>query len=131
MARDWTGKTAPAQPEKEINGEERFVNEHKGKDADNYGAEFPGGLSKFTDYLIAETKYPEAELKKGLEGKVIVSFIVEKDGTISEVEVKEGISPALDKEAIRVIRNSPNWIPGKENGIPVRIKHDIGLNFKR
>lgn len=131
MARDWTGKTAPAQPEKEINGEERFVNEHKGKDADNYGAEFPGGLSKFTDYLIAETKYPEAELKKGLEGKVIVSFIVEKDGAISEVEVKEGISPALDKEAIRVIRNSPNWIPGKENGIPVRIKHDIGLNFKR
>lgn len=122
-------KIVPAESGEENDGAAR--NEHKGKDTDNYGAEFPGGLSKFTNYLIAETKYPEAELKEGLEGRVIVSFVVEKDGSITEVEVKEGISPALDKEAIRVISNSPNWIPGKQNGIPVRIKHDIGLNFKR
>ncbi|ALL07165.1 hypothetical protein AQ505_17730 [Pedobacter sp. PACM 27299] len=127
-------KTAPAEFGKEDNvkqddGEKE--NEQKGKDADNYGAEFPGGLSKFTGYLIAETKYPKAEFNKGLEGSVIVSFVVEKDGAITEVVVKKGISPALDKEAIRVISNSPNWIPGKQNGTPVRIKHDIRLNFKR
>lgn len=96
---------------------------------DTYGASFPGGIDKFVAYLKAETKYPESERKKGIEGKVMVSFIVDQEGALTEVKIEEGISPALDQEALRLMRNSKKWIPGKVNGVPVKIKYDMGVNF--
>lgn len=98
---------------------------------DTFGAEFPGGTARFLEYLKEEIKYPEIDLKKGTEGKVLVTFIIDKDGTLTDATIKEGISPGLDQEALRVIRNSPGWIPGKEKGVPVKIRYDIGVNFKR
>lgn len=107
----------------EANGLNRNVN-------DTYGATFPGGLNNFITYLKEATKYPEKDLKKGLEGKVVVTFVIDKDGSVTDAAVKESVSPDIDKEALRVIRNSPKWIPGKGNGAPVRIRYDIGVDFK-
>ncbi len=95
-----------------------------------FDAVFPGGLAKFVAYLKTATKYPAIDLKNRTEGKVMVTFIIDKDGNLIDAEVKKGVSPGLDQEAIRLISNSPKWIPGNENGIPVRIRYDIGVNFK-
>lgn len=100
------------------------------KAEESHGAEFPGGLTKFAAYLKIATRYPKAGTQKGLEGRVMVSFIVDVDGAVTDVAIKSGVDPVLDQEAIRVISHSPKWIPGKENGQPVRVQYDIGVNFK-
>ncbi len=90
--------------------------------------EFPGS---FNQYLIDNIKYPLAEKKAGKQGTVYVSFVVEKDGTITNVRIKKGIegAPGLSEEAIRVIKLMPNWTPGKLNGHPVRIEMTQPIRF--
>ena len=92
--------------------------------------QFPGGHKKMLDFLLVETKYPYEAYEREEVGEVIVSFRVEKDGYISMAKVLRGVSPSLDKEAVRVVRSMPNWVPGTKNGVPVPAELTIPINFK-
>jgi TonB family protein len=92
--------------------------------------QFQGGDSALVDYIAHNVHYPQAEKAQGIQGKVFVGFIVEKDGSISNVEVKRGIGEGCDAEAVRVVENMPNWIPGKQKGEPVRVSFMLPINYK-
>lgn len=92
--------------------------------------EFPGGSGAFMQYLSTSVKYPVVAEENGVQGRVICSFIVEPDGSISEVKVVKSVDPSLDKEAQRVISSMPKWIPGKKNGSPVRVKYTTPVTFR-
>ena len=91
---------------------------------------YPGGISKFYDYLSKEIKYPAEAKKNKVQGKVFASFVVEKDGSLSDVRITRGLSKETDAEAKRVLLKSPKWKPAIHNGKPVRIKYNINVNFK-
>lgn len=92
---------------------------------------FEGGdINAFRNYIEKNIKYPESAADNGIQGKVIVSFIVEPDGKVTNVKVVRGIDPALDKEAVRVIESSPKWQPGKQRGKPVRVNLTFPVVFK-
>lgn len=90
---------------------------------------YPGGIAKFYEYLGKEIKYPEVAKNNKTEGKVFVSFTVEKNGKLGDVRVIKGLSPETDAEAVRVIKNSPNWTPGILDSKPVRVKYNMNVNF--
>ncbi len=92
--------------------------------------QFPGGDSAMVAYLTHNLHYPQTEKEKGIQGKVFVGFVVEKDGIISNVEVKKGIGEECDAEAVRVIREMPTWSPGKQNSECVRVSLVLPINFK-
>ena len=92
--------------------------------------EFPGGNEAMAQYITDNIKYPQKAKRKKISGKVFVSFIVEKDGSVSNVEVIRGIGGGCDEEAIRVVSNMPKWEPGTQRGKPVRVKYILPLNFK-
>lgn len=92
--------------------------------------EYPGGITKFYAYLGSEIKYPEVAKKNKTQGKVFASFIVEKNGTLSDVQITRGLTPETDEEALRVLNRSPRWNPGLVQGKPVRVKYNINVNFK-
>ena len=91
--------------------------------------EYPGGMSAFLDYLMQSVKYPEDAEKQKIEGRVIATFVVETDGSISNVEVARPVFPSLDAEAVRVLSAMPNWTPGKQSGKLVRVKYTVPINF--
>jgi TonB family protein len=93
-------------------------------------AEFPGGQAQLNRFIASNVVYPEAAIKAGIEGKVILSFIVEKDGSISNVKVIRGVHESLDKEALRVINSMPKWKPGTQRGKAIRSLNRIPVNFK-
>jgi len=92
--------------------------------------EFPGGNDSLKAYIKRNIQYPKEALEKGIEGTVFVTFIVEKDGSVSGVQVLRGIGKGCDKEAMRVIRNMPRWKPGYQRGNPVRVKYHVPIRFK-
>ncbi len=89
-----------------------------------------GGMFRFYQYIGENTKYPDGAVKKRIEGKVFVTFVVEKDGSLTDVKTLRGVSPDIDAEAIRVISKAPNWKPGIQNGRPVRVQYSMVINFK-
>ena len=91
--------------------------------------QFPGGSSALLEYLAANIRYPKAAYKAGVQGRVILTFVVEKDGSISGTEVVKSVSPLLDAEAVRVINAMPNWVPGRQNGKVVRVKYTVPVSF--
>ena len=91
--------------------------------------QFPGGPSALFEYLAANIRYPKAAYKAGVQGRVILTFVVEKDGSISGTEVVKSVSPLLDAEAVRVINAMPNWVPGRQNGKVVRVKYAVPVSF--
>ncbi len=91
--------------------------------------EYPRGLQKFYEYLGQAIIYPKVAQRAKQQGKVTLSFVVEGDGTLTNAEIIKGVSKEIDAEAIRVIEGSPKWIPGIQNGKPVRVKFAIGVNF--
>ena len=91
---------------------------------------FPGGDSALVAYLKHNLHYPPAEKEKGIQGKVFVGFVIEKDGSVSSVEVKRGIGEECDAEAVRVVKEMPNWEPGKQSGIVVSMAMVLPINFK-
>ena len=93
-------------------------------------ASFPGGADAYRDYLRTNMKYPREARKKNLQGKVYVQFVVNKDGSLTEVKVIKGVHPLLDDEAARVIRNCPNWVPGNHKGENVCQRMIIPIVFK-
>ena len=92
--------------------------------------EFPGGTAALLEYLKNNIKYPEACRDNNIQGRVIVSFIVEKDGSIVSPKILKSVHPQLDAEAVRVISGMPNWSPGIQRGEPCRVKYTIPVNFR-
>ena len=93
--------------------------------------EFPGGQQALFKYLSENVKYPVIAQENGIQGRVICQFVVNKDGSIVDVEVvRSGGDPSLDKEAIRVIKSMPKWKPGQQRGKAVRVKYTVPVNFK-
>ena len=91
-------------------------------------AEFPGGMKALMEYVVANTRIPDGY--KGDGGRVIVSFVIEKDGSVGEAKIIRGKDPLLDTEAIRVVKSLPKWIPGKMNGKPVATWYTMPISFK-
>lgn len=91
---------------------------------------FPGGISGLRTYLNQNIRYPAEAQENCVQGRVVVSLVVEKDGHISDVTVLRSVDPSLDKEAVRVIRNMPRWSPGKQGGEPVRVRYNVPVSFR-
>ena len=92
--------------------------------------DFPGGAVEMMKFLSENVKYPEEAFSKGIEGRVIANFIVETDGTITNVKVIKKVSDEIDAEAVRLIKSMPKWKPGMQNGKPVRVKYTIPVSFR-
>ena len=92
--------------------------------------QFPGGAAKLLEFLSQTIKYPEDAVKAGTQGRVIATFVVEKDGSISDAHVVKPVSTSLDAEALRVLNAMPAWTPGKQGGQPVRVKYTVPINFR-
>ncbi len=92
--------------------------------------QFPGGPNALFEYLSKNIKYPVVAEENGIQGRVIVTFVVERDGSITDVKVAKSVDPSLDKEAMRVVKSMPHWIPGKQNGSAVRVKYTVPVTFR-
>ena len=91
---------------------------------------FPGGMSAFFKYIQSEMQYPAGDKAKGVQGRVFVEYIIEKDGTVTSAKILKSLSSDCDKEALRLISNSAKWTPGKIDGKAVRVKMALPLNFR-
>lgn len=91
---------------------------------------FPGGPSALFNYLSQNIHYPLVAEENGIQGRVVVTFVVERDGSITDVKVVKPIDSSLDKEAVRLVRNMPRWKPGKQNGSAVRVKYTVPVTFR-
>lgn len=92
--------------------------------------EFPGGGAALMSFLSKNTNYPILAQENGVQGRVIVGFVVNKDGSIVDVKVLRGVDPSLDKEAARVVSSMPKWKPGMQRGKPVRVSYNVPVVFK-
>ncbi len=90
---------------------------------------YPGGNGAMTDYLKQNLKYPDKAKAEGIEGKVFVTFVVDKQGKVTATKILRGISPEIDAEALRVVSSMPNWNPGKQSGEAVAVQYNLPLNF--
>lgn len=91
---------------------------------------FPGGDAALMKYLQENTHYPTIAAENGVQGRVVIGFVVEKDGSITDVTVIKSQDPSLDREATRVVKSMPRWIPGKQNGSAVRVKYQVPVTFR-
>ena len=92
--------------------------------------QFPGGPAALMQFLSQSVKYPKEAFEKGIQGRVIANFVVEKDGSITEARIVKSVDPLLDAEALRVVGTMPNWAPGTQNGEPVRVKYTVPITFR-
>lgn len=93
-------------------------------------AEFPGGQAALMKWLSQNIRYPEAAQQNDIQGRVIVKFVVEKDGSIGQASIVKGVDKDLDREALRVVKKMPKWQPGKNNGVAVRSYFNLPVTFK-
>ncbi len=113
----------PPRPKKEEVTEEIFVVVEE-------QPEFPGGNAAMMKFLGDNIKYPVIAQENGIQGRVITNFVVERDGSITDVQVVRGVDPSLDKEAVRVIQSMPKWKPGKQRGSTVRVRFTLPVVFR-
>ncbi len=92
--------------------------------------EFPGGNAAMMKFLSDNIRYPVIAQENGIQGRVICNFVVERDGSITDVQVVRGQDPSLDREAVRVIQQMPRWKPGKQRGAPVRVRFTLPVVFR-
>jgi len=92
--------------------------------------EFPGGQAAMMKFLSENIKYPVIAQENGIQGRVICNFVVERDGSITDVQIVRGVDPSLDKEAVRVIQSMPKWKPGMQRGKPVRVRFTLPVVFR-
>ena len=90
---------------------------------------FPGGLNGLMTFLAQNMVYPVTAQENGVQGRVTVSFVVETDGSITDVKVARSVDPFLDREAMRIVKAMPKWTPGKKDGKPVRVKYTVPMVF--
>lgn len=91
---------------------------------------FPGGDEALMGYLRDNIHYPTVAAENGVQGRVVVGFVVERDGSITDVNILRGVDPSLDREAMRVVKSMPKWTPGKQNGSAVRVKYQVPVSFR-
>ena len=91
--------------------------------------QYPGGVGKLMEYVSMNVRYPKEAESKSIQGRVIITFVVEKDGSITDAEVIKSVDPALDAEALRVVKAMPKWTPGKQEGKPIRVKYTMPITF--
>lgn len=113
--------TEPVKPKEE---------ENKVFDVVEQMPSFPGGMGALMQYLSKSIKYPVIAEENGIQGRVICTFVVERDGSITDVRIAKSVDPSLDKEAQRVVKSMPHWIPGKQNGSAVRVKYTLPVTFR-
>ena len=117
-------KEAVAQPEPKPEVENKVF------DVVEQMPSFPGGDGELMGYLSKNIVYPTIAIENNVQGRVVVSFVVERDGSITDVKIAKSVDPSLDKEAIRVVKSMPRWIPGKQNGASVRVKYMLPVQFR-
>ena len=113
--------TEPVKPKEE---------ENKVFDVVEQMPSFPGGMAALMAYLQKAIKYPPVAEENGIQGRVVCTFVVERDGSVTDVRVAKSVDPSLDKEAVRVVSAMPKWIPGKQNGQSVRVKYTLPVTFR-
>ena len=113
--------TEPVKPKEE---------ENKVFDVVEQMPSYPGGNGALMQYLSSHIKYPVIAEENGIQGRVICTFVVERDGSITDVRIAKSVYPSLDKEAMRVVSSMPKWIPGKQNGSAVRVKYTLPVTFR-
>jgi TonB family protein len=91
--------------------------------------EYPGGQSELIKFIGKSVKYPPEAIKKGIQGKVFVTFVVSKEGSVLDSKIVRGVDPSLDAEALRVVSSMPKWTPGKQKGVEVAVSYTIPINF--
>jgi len=91
---------------------------------------FPGGATELMKYLRENLRYPVLAKETGIQGKVFITFVIEKDGSVTDVLVLGGIGGGCDKEAIRVVESMPDWIPGRQRNVPVRVRFNLPVKFR-
>ena len=91
---------------------------------------YPGGEGALLGYLRDNIHYPTVAAENGVQGRVVVGFVVERDGSITDVKILRGVDPSLDREAMRVVKSMPRWNPGKQNGSAVRVKYQVPVSFR-
>ena len=91
--------------------------------------QFPGGQGRLLEFIEENMQYPKECAEKGIFGRVIVAFVVERSGQLSNIRVAKSVHRALDKEALRIVKLMPRWIPGEQNGVTVRVKYIIPIRF--
>ena len=92
--------------------------------------DFPGGMQKLADYLAKNIKYPQMARESGIQGRVFVNFVIEPDGSVSNVNVMRSLGGGCDEEAVRVVKSMPKWKPGKQRGKAVRVSYILPVNFQ-
>ena len=111
------------EPKEEFNDGDTFIFvEHQ--------PDFPGGTAAFYKFIQKKMKYPSQARKMGIEGKVFVQFVVDKDGSLTDINVIRGIGAGCDEEAIRVLKMAPKWNAGKQRGVPVKVRMTLPITFK-
>ena len=113
--------TEPVKPKEEENTVFEYVEQMPS---------FPGGDAALMQYLSKNIKYPPVAEEMGIQGRVICTFVVERDGSVSDIRIKRSVDPSLDKEAMRVVSAMPKWIPGRQNGQMVRVKYTLPVTFR-
>lgn len=91
--------------------------------------QYPGGIPQMMKFISSNIKYPKDAIKKGMQGAVVVQFVVEPDGSVSNVHVVRSVFPSLDTEAVRMVKAMPKWSPGMQNGKPVRVRFNVPIRF--
>lgn len=124
------GQNAPEPVRSEHLDKPQPVNSTRVYDVVEQMPSFPGGISGLRTYLNQNIRYPAEAQENCVQGRVVVSFVVEKDGHISDVTVLRSVEPSLDKEAVRVVKNMPRWTPGKQGGEPVRVRFTVPVSFR-
>lgn len=112
-----------------LNEESSYSDGNSIHDREEIMPEFPGGSQALIDYLKANVIFPKIAEEEGIQGKVVVSYVIDVDGSVTDVQVVQSVHPALDKEAMRVVKNMPKWIPGKQDGKAVQVKYSLPINF--
>jgi len=91
---------------------------------------FNGGNKALKKWIVNNLVYPQVAMKNGIQGRVIVTFVIERDGSVSDVKMLRSVDPSLDKEAIRLVKSMPKWIPGKKDGASVRTQYTLPVMFR-
>ncbi len=120
----------PPPPPPEYSSSSSGINDEPIFDVVEEEPVFSGGEKAMTDFIRSHVRYPELSIQMGDQGKVYVRFVVEKNGRVANVSIARGVTPELDKEAMRVIRMMPNWKPGLQRGVPVRTNVVVPIVFK-
>lgn len=129
-----TAMAQNVQSKQRTNGVQKTENvaqkSEKYYDAVEVPPSFPGGPGAMLSWISSHIQYPAIAKENNISGRVVVQLIVEKDGSVSNVNVVRSVDPSLDNEAVRVISSMPKWTPGKHKGSPVRVKYTLPVAFK-